>query len=133
MKRSYIWLIAIVAVAVGIIISTTSDASKYVEFKEAFMDRTTEYHVVGELPKRNGTVQGLNYDPRIDPNYFTFYLKDQKGDVREVVYLHPKPADFERSEKIVIVGRAEGEAFLASKILMKCPSKYQESELKAGL
>ena len=133
MKRSYVWLLAIVAVAVGIIISTTSDASKYVDFKEAFTDNSMEFHVVGELPKQNGAIQGLNYDPQVDPNYFSFYLKDQKGEMKEVIYLHPKPADFERSEKIVIVGKAEGEQFLASKILMKCPSKYQETEFKESI
>ena len=126
MKRSYIWLLAVIAVAVAIITSTTTDASKYVDFKEAFKDSESEYHVVGQLPKLGVSVQGMTYDPRVDPNYFSFHLKDQNGDMREVIYLHPKPADFERSEKVVIVGRADGDRFLASKILLKCPSKYQE-------
>ena len=49
-----------------------------------------------------------------------------------VEYNGAKPRDIERSEKIVITGRMEGEVFKASKILMKCPSKYVEGEMKAA-
>ena len=36
MKATHIILIVIIAVAIGVIISTTGDASKYVSFKEAY-------------------------------------------------------------------------------------------------
>ncbi|MFN7313197.1 MAG: cytochrome c maturation protein CcmE [Bacteroidota bacterium] len=44
------------------------------------------------------------------------------------MYRAPEPADFDRSEKIVIIGKMNGETFEASKILLKCPSKYNEGQ-----
>jgi cytochrome c-type biogenesis protein CcmE len=57
---------------------------------------------------------------------------DEKGKESKVVYHNPEPTDFERSEKIVIVGSMEGDHFEASKILLKCPSKYTDNQVKAS-
>jgi len=43
-----------------------------------------------------------------------------------VIYNQPKPQDFERSEEITMTGYATDSAFIATDILMKCPSKYNE-------
>jgi cytochrome c-type biogenesis protein CcmE len=42
--------------------------------------------------------------------------------------LAEKPQDFERSEQIVLTGKMRGEDFVASDMLMKCPSKYKDEE-----
>jgi len=60
---------------------------------------------------------------------FSFELVDANNERGRVIYLEPKPTDFERAEKVVVVGKMEGENFKAEKILMKCPSKYVENEL----
>ena len=39
-----------------------------------------------------------------------------------------KPTDFERSEEITLTGHATDSAFIATDILMKCPSKYTDKE-----
>jgi cytochrome c-type biogenesis protein CcmE len=70
------------------------------------------------------------YNPQENANYFTFYLRDQKGEECKVIYHNPEPPDFDRSEQIVIVGSMEGENFEASKILLKCPSKYTDNQVK---
>jgi cytochrome c-type biogenesis protein CcmE len=57
---------------------------------------------------------------------------DEAGEEKKVVYRAPEPADFERSEKIVIIGNINGEVFEADKILLKCPSKYNEGEIPKG-
>ena len=49
---------------------------------------------------------------------------------QEVVFLNTMPADFLRSEQVVVVGSFHNETFLADKILMKCPSKYQEETIE---
>jgi cytochrome c-type biogenesis protein CcmE len=36
------------------------------------------------------------------------------------------PADFTKSEQVVVIGAYKNGQFIADKILMKCPSKYQE-------
>lgn len=134
-KPIHLALILILAVGVAVIISTSGDASTYVNFKEAtqLADKGDNHkvHVVGELLKtQTGEISGMEYHPQTDPNFFSFKLVDDKKEVQEVLYFNPKPADFERSEKIVVVGAMKNGKFVADKILMKCPSKYQEGEIK---
>lgn len=128
MKRTHIILIALIAVAIGAILSTYGDASTYEGFETAAENPEKEYHVVGTLNKQ----KPREYNPQVDANLFTFYLIDEHGKERQVVYHAPEPADFERSEKIVIVGRMNGEVFDANKILLKCPSKYNEGQAPQG-
>lgn len=127
MKRSYIILIALIAIGIGAIISSYGDASTYENFTVAAENPDREYHVVGTLNREKERY----YDPQKDANYFTFYLIDQKGDERKVIYYAPEPQDFDKSEQIVIVGKMKGEEFVAKQILLKCPSKYTDTELKA--
>lgn len=127
MKRSYIILIALIAVGIAAIISSYGDASTYENFSVAAENPDREYHVVGTLNREKERY----YDPQKDANYFTFYLIDQKGDERKVIYYAPEPQDFDKSEQVVIVGKMKGEEFVAKQILLKCPSKYTDTELKA--
>jgi cytochrome c-type biogenesis protein CcmE len=135
MKLKYIIIIVIIATSIAVIISTTGDASSYVSFREAAERASngdlSKVHVVGTLPKNeSGQIKGMVYAPQIDPNYFEFELVDQNNEVKKVIYNNPMPQDFERSEQIVVIGFMKNEVFVCDKILMKCPSKYQETELK---
>ena len=40
-----------------------------------------------------------------------------------------KPQDFEKSEQIVVTGKMAGDEFMASDVLLKCPSKYKDEEV----
>jgi cytochrome c-type biogenesis protein CcmE len=126
MKRTSIIGLVIIALAIGAIVSMYGDASTYENFEVAKENPGKEYHIVGVLNREKEKY----YDPQKDANYFTFYLIDEKGIESKVVYHNPEPADFDRSEKIVIVGSMEGEQFEASKILLKCPSKYTDNQVK---
>ncbi|TWR31595.1 cytochrome c maturation protein CcmE [Mucilaginibacter pallidiroseus] len=121
MKKSSIFGIVIIAIAIAVIISTYSNTSTYGSFKDA-RQTSSELHVVGKLNKG----KELFYDATKDANYFSFYVKDNKGEECKVVFAGTKPQDFERSEQIVLTGKMKGQEFYASKILMKCPSKYNE-------
>ena len=81
-------------------------------------------NVVGYLLKDKELV----YDPQKDPNFFSFMMTDKEGNECKVIYKGAKPQDFERSEQIVIIGKMHGEQFHANDILMKCPSKYNETK-----
>lgn len=126
MKRSSLIGLVIIALAIAAIVSTYGDASTYESFEVAAEHPGKEYHVVGVLNREKEKY----YDPKKDANYFTFYLIDEKGKESKVVYRNPEPADFDRSEKVVIVGSMEGDHFEASKILLKCPSKYTDNQVK---
>ena len=124
MKKSSIIGIVVIAVAIAVIISTYSNTSTYGSFNEA-KQTSSELHVVGRLNKQ----KELFYDATKDANYFSFYMKDNKGQECKVVFSGTKPQDFERSEQIVLTGKMKGNEFHASKILMKCPSKYTDDKL----
>jgi cytochrome c-type biogenesis protein CcmE len=66
-----------------------------------------------------------SYDDKGD---FTFKLQDGTGQVVQVVYPKPRPANFEQAISIVAIGRYDESrnVFLADDMLVKCPSKYQE-------
>lgn len=132
MKKSHILLVIVIAAAIGILVSTAGDASTYVGFGEAYEMATTgnkkEIHVVGELKKdAAGNVIGI--EQGLDKVSFSFVMVDEKGKEQKVEYNQPMPQDFTKSEKVVVIGSYEGETFKASKILLKCPSKYQEQNI----
>lgn len=129
MKKSHILIIVVIAAAIGVIVSTAGDASSYVSFDEAMQMSTAgnkkDIHVVGELKKdQSGNVIGI--EEGADKVSFSFIMIDDKGKEQKVYYNQPMPADFQRSEKVVVIGSYNDESFHASKILLKCPSKYQE-------
>lgn len=129
MKKTHIIAIIVIAIAIGAILSTVSDSSTYSNFSEAKENPGKEYHVVGQLNKE----AEMTYDPEVNANLFAFSMVDNNGEEQRVHFAGSKPQDFERSEQIVLVGKYENDTFQASKILMKCPSKYndgQEGELQ---
>jgi cytochrome c-type biogenesis protein CcmE len=124
MKKIHILGIIIIAVAIGAIFTTLNNTSTYADFTEAANDPGSEFHVVGKLNKEKDAV----YEPKFDANLFTFYMIDNKGVECKVILHKNKPQDFERSEQIVLIGQMQGQAFEASDILMKCPSKYNDGK-----
>jgi|SRR5690606_7365251 len=133
MKKSHILIIVVIAAAIGIIISTAGDASTYVNFEEAWQMSTAgnkkDIHVVGELKKdAQGNVIGI--EEGADKVSFSFVMVDDKGKEQKVYYNQPMPTDFLRSEKVVVIGAYKDDSFLARKILLKCPSKYEETDIK---
>ena len=137
MKKIHIIGLILIAVAIGIILITTGDASTYVGFEEAERiaqnDPNQKVHVVGKLKKNSlGEIVGLHFNPALDANRLEFMVIDSLGRENQVVYGAPKPQDFEKSEKLVLVGSMKADhVFYCDKILLKCPSKYQEGKISA--
>lgn len=129
MKKSHIFIIIIIAVAIAIVVSTGNDASTYVSFSDAYQmasnGNTSSIHVVGEL-KKDALDNVVGIYEGSDKVSFTFVMIDEQQKEQLVQYNQPMPADFTKSEKVVVVGHYSGDTFIAEKILLKCPSKYQE-------
>ncbi|WP_183560192.1 cytochrome c maturation protein CcmE [Mucilaginibacter sp. SP1R1] len=125
MKKSSIFGLVVIAIAIAVIISVYSNSSTYGSFGDA-QKTSSELHIIGHLNKS----KELFYDATKDANYFSFYMKDNNGEERKVVFTGTKPEDFERSEQLVLTGTMQGNEFHASKILMKCPSKYTQDKLE---
>lgn len=124
MKKSAIFGIVTIAVAIAIIICTYGSSSSYGTFKDA--ESGGQLHVIGHLDKKKDMV----YDAAKDANYFSFYMRDTLGNERKVVFTGTKPEDFDRSDKIVLTGQMKNGEFQASHILMKCPSKYTQDKVE---
>lgn len=100
--------------------------SQYTDFEAA--ENGNSAHVVGNW------VDDQPYGFSRESKQFSFYMKDEKGNVRQVVYPKPKPNNFEDAERLVVIGNIkkvkvmgqEKEIFYANEMLMKCPSKYNE-------
>lgn len=125
MKKRNILIIVLLAVVLGVVVSSFGEFSTYESFASAADKPTTTTYVIGVLD----TTKAQEYDPLVDANYFTFYATDQKGATHQVVFRGPKPQDFDRSEQLVMTGKMVGDVFYCDKIQMKCPSKYEEDQI----
>jgi cytochrome c-type biogenesis protein CcmE len=124
MNKTIIAALILIVGAIFIFINASKDVSTYGTFEEALSSRE-RMEVVGTLSKDKEMI----YDPVEDPNYFSFYMKDGKGQEEKVILLQSKPQDFELSEQIVLTGQMGEDGFVATDILMKCPSKYKDEEI----
>jgi len=135
MKTIHIILILVLVLIIAVVITTLSDSGTYSTFSEAAKAPGREVHIIGKLDRS----MPIDYDALKDPNRFSFFMVDGNGDKIKVVYHNSKPQDFEKSEKVVIIGSMNGEQFVATSLLLKCPSKYKEekptkfSEKKYGI
>ena len=126
MKKTHIALLVVIAIMIGFIATIASQSTEYKTFQTASVNPDKAYQVIGLLEKN----KEIAYDPVKDANLFSFYMKDESGVIRKVVFNGSKPDDFERSEQIVLTGKMKGDVFYASSILLKCPSKYKNQELE---
>ena len=124
MKTIHIVIILVLVIAIAVVITTISDSSTYSDFAESAKSPGKELHIIGKLNRS----KPLEYDARKDANKFTFYLIDSKGVEKQVVYHNAKPQDFEKSEKVVVIGSMQGDVFIAKSLLLKCPSKYNDQK-----
>ncbi len=125
MKTIHIIIILVVVIIVAVVITTLSDASTYSNFSEAYRKPGKEFHVIGKLDK----TKPIEYNPQKNANQFSFYMIDEKGTEKKVVYHNSKPQDFEKSDQVVIIGFMDKETFIARSLLLKCPSKYNSNKV----
>ncbi len=124
MKRAY-WAGAALLVgflALGLTTFTKS-MTPYVSFDEAAKAHRT-VQVMGALEK--GTSK---YDTATKTLHFNL-VEAKTNRKMAVAYTDVKPANFEDAVSIVAIGRYDGSAFTAEKLLVKCPSKYQGEEVE---
>lgn len=124
MKRTHIIvLVGIAALIVGLL-SFSADFSTYDSINSAKQKQNKFVHIIAKLD----IAQPIEYDAIKDPNFLTFYATDSLGGNTKVVYHNSKPADLEKSERIVMKGKMVKDQFECSDILLKCPSKYKDDK-----
>ena len=121
MSTKYIIFLVFISLGIAIMVMSYGSSSTYRCFNDAAKSND-EFHVVGKLNKEKPQL----YNPLENVNRFIFFMSDSCGSEKAVVYNQPKPNDFDKSDKIVVIGRMKNDSFTASQILLKCPSKYNE-------
>jgi cytochrome c-type biogenesis protein CcmE len=85
----------------------------------------SEVHIQGKWVRREDVVE--------DANYFEFYLQDSAGGTAKVHYTDPRPSNMNQAETVLIKGKYSNDLFVADKMYLKCPSKYEATEIPAAL
>ncbi len=119
--KTIIGLAAMLGFGILLFVNFGSQVGGYMNFEQASSTGASA-HVVGTWVEDRPT----QYDRA--QNVFTFYMRDEAGTVWKVQYNNPKPANFEEAEQVVVQGRTQDGVFVAENILVKCPSKYNETQ-----
>lgn len=117
-------LVAIAISITALIVFSASDFSTYDSIGSAKQKQGKFVHLIAKLD----LTQPIEYNPAVDANFLSFYAVDSLGGKTKVVYHNSKPADLEKSERVVLKGKMRGDVFECKDILLKCPSKYKDDK-----
>jgi cytochrome c-type biogenesis protein CcmE len=123
MKKGY-WVaggFALVFVALGVT-AFQKTLTPYVSFEEARKSKGV-VQVMGSLDKTSDQYDTAREELR-------FELLDTAGNRMPVSYRGIKPGNFKDAISIVAIGSYKSGRIEAEKLLVKCPSKYQGSEVE---
>ncbi|MEZ5013367.1 MAG: cytochrome c maturation protein CcmE [Chitinophagales bacterium] len=125
MKKSHIIILFLIAICIAVFASKMNTVSAYSSYQDASAKEGEKVQLVGTLDK----AEPVEYDPIKDANAFSFHLIDRDGKSVSVVCYDDMPRDFEKSDQIVLTGKMQEGIFYADDMLVKCPSKYVETEV----
>ena len=123
MKKSHIILLVLIAAAIVVLITYTGDLSSYETVSSAKQKPGKFLNLIVKMDKS----VPVEYNPVKDPNLLKFGVQDSLGSKITVVYHNTMPTDMEKSERLVLKGKVQGDVFECSSIVMKCPSKYKDN------
>lgn len=127
MKNTHIVALVVIAILIVGLISfgtNAADFSTYDSIQSAQAKKGKFVHIIAKLDK----TQPVEYDPLKNADYLSFFAVDSLGGRTKVVFHNSKPADLEKSERLVMKGKMNADHFECSDILLKCPSKYKDDE-----
>ena len=122
MKKMHLVILVLIAASIVVLISYTGDLTTYETIASARQKEGKFVNLIAKIDKQ----QPVEYDAVKNPNYLSFTALDTLGNTIKVVYHNNKPTDMEKSERIVLKGRVQGDHFDCKDILLKCPSKYKD-------
>lgn len=127
MKNKYIFGGVIVAVFLFLMIYLLTQSN--IQYENDFAKVMTKDKTV----KATGSwVKEKSYEINKENRTFTFYMADESGTQMKVVYDGTIPNNFESAVSVVVTGKYQNGYFHAKEILTKCPSKYEEQNVKSS-
>jgi cytochrome c-type biogenesis protein CcmE len=128
MKKIHIFLLVLIAGAIGILLSSLNTGSSYGTIAEAKAKPGKFVHVAVQLDKS----VPVEFDPIKNSNYMSFQAKDSSGEKMKVIYRKGEIPNLMISEKLVLKGRFKDDHFECKDVQTKCPSKYKDDPKAAG-
>lgn len=125
MSIQKIVVIILIVAAIGIVMVLVVKLDTYSDFSKAAADTLKSHQIIGSLVKE----KKIGTDSLNGQAYFSFYMFDDKNQEMKVLYMGARPQDFEKLSEIVVTGKVSNGVFYASKMLLKCPSKYDGNNL----
>lgn len=123
MKIGVVLPILIATAALGASVAVfNSGASPYLTVKEAKSMNADQVNLGVEIDKSS-----IRTD--FKTTHLQFNGKDKEGTPVQIKYIG-EAVDLKQAERVTCIGKFEGEVFVANKMLVKCPSKYEEEEKK---
>jgi cytochrome c-type biogenesis protein CcmE len=127
MRSKYIFGGVIVTVFLGLMIYLFTRSN--IQYENNFQTVMSKDKTV----KATGIwVKEKSYQINKEEKLFSFYMADENGIQMKVVYEGTIPNNFESAQSIVVTGKYSDGYFHAKEILTKCPSKYQEQQVKSS-
>ncbi|MCC5925350.1 MAG: cytochrome c maturation protein CcmE [Bacteroidetes bacterium] len=117
-------IIFMVAFTSLVLYNFSGSIGTYVNFEEAAYRSGSSTYVIGTWVRDKP--HGFNSQSRS----FNFYMQDEAGNVRRVVYNNAKPQNFEDAIQLVVKGTMKNNIFYSDDMLVKCPSKYNDQSLE---
>ncbi|HOP61787.1 MAG TPA: cytochrome c maturation protein CcmE [Spirochaetota bacterium] len=119
-KKIIVFVSAVVLLTASVILMSEDLFSPYVSFAYAEKHPGKYVQIIGKRAKTDAVIH--------DEKGYSFSITDDSGAELKVYHAGVKPLNFEHTEKIVALGKFSGEnsIFMADKILVKCPSKYEK-------
>jgi cytochrome c-type biogenesis protein CcmE len=117
---------AVIALAVIYLIftATQSTAAYFLTVEELYGKGTAIY---GRNVRVSGKVVGDTVDFNSRDLILRFQIVDESGETLPVVFNGPKPDQMRHDAEAIIEGKFDGNEFTAQELLLKCPSRYEES------
>ncbi len=127
MKNKYIFSGIIVAVFLFLMIYLLTQSN--IQYENDFAKVMAKDKTV----KATGSwVKEKSYELNKENKTFIFYMADQAGTQMKVVYEGTIPNNFESAVSVVVTGKYQNGYFHAKDILTKCPSKYEQQDVKSS-
>ena len=127
MKKTHVVILVAIAAGIMILLFFLGDLSTYETLASARQKKGKTVTVITQLDK--SVPVPIEYDALKNPNLTKFHVVDSLGNKAQVMYYFEKPMDMEKSDRIVLKGKMNGDVFEISRkdgILIKCPSKYKD-------
>jgi len=110
-------------VAIGAIF--TVNASPYVDVDQALASGGDGLHLLGTIQKPTIHADSLRRE-------ISFDVVDAKGKTMHVDYHGEAISNIGEADKVVAVGSVKDRQFVANKLFIKCPSKYEDGRRDAA-